>query len=66
MTIAELAAAVAQVVGSEGGIVYNTSKPDGTSRKLMDVGVLNTTCWLARTPLETGLLAAYAEFAARH
>jgi GDP-L-fucose synthase len=64
VTIAELAAAVAQVVGYSGGIVYDTSKPDGTPRKLMDVGLLQRAGWQARTPLVDGLKVAYAEFAA--
>jgi GDP-L-fucose synthase len=64
VTIAELAATVAQVVGYSGGIVYDTSKPDGTPRKLMDVGLLQRAGWQARTPLVDGLKVAYAEFAA--
>jgi GDP-L-fucose synthase len=64
VTIAELAALIAQVVGFEGRIDYDTSKPDGTPRKLMDVGLLNAAGWKARTPLPEGLKAAYAEFAA--
>jgi GDP-L-fucose synthase len=55
---------VARVVGYTGGIVYDTSKPDGTPRKLMDVGLLNRAGWKASTGLEQGLRVAYAEFAA--
>ncbi len=62
VTIAELAALVAQVVGYGGRIVYDTSKPDGTPRKLMDVGLLQRAGWQARTPLAQGLQTAYAEF----
>jgi GDP-L-fucose synthase len=64
VTIAELAALVARVVGYEGSIVYDTSKPDGTPRKLMDVGLLQRAGWKASTGLEAGLKVAYAEFAA--
>jgi GDP-L-fucose synthase len=64
VTIAELAALVARVVGFVGRIVYDPSKPDGTPRKLMDVGLLTAAGWTARTGLEEGLRAAYAEFAA--
>jgi GDP-L-fucose synthase len=64
VTIAELAATVAGVVGYGGGIVYDTSKPDGTPRKLMDVGLISSVGWKARTALEDGLRVAYAEFAA--
>ncbi len=66
VTIAELAATVAAVVGYTGGIVYDTRKPDGTPRKLMDVGLINRAGWKASTPLESGLRNAYAEFAAQH
>jgi GDP-L-fucose synthase len=66
VTIAELAALVAQVVGYLGAIVYDASKPDGTPRKLMDVGLLRNAGWQARTGLETGLKVAYAEFAATY
>jgi GDP-L-fucose synthase len=65
VTIAELAALVARVVGYTGGIVYDTSKPDGTPRKLMDVGLMKAAGWQARTPLEDGLRVAYAEFASQ-
>ena len=60
-----LAALVARVVGFEGAIVYDSSKPDGTPRKLMDVGLLRAAGWQARTGLEAGLRVAYAEFAAQ-
>ncbi len=65
VTIAELAALVAKVVGYEGGIAYDTTKPDGTPRKLMDVGLLRSAGWQASTPLERGLRQAYVEFAAQ-
>jgi GDP-L-fucose synthase len=66
VTIAELAALVAKVVGYAGGIVYDTSKPDGTPRKLLDVGLINRAGWKAQTALEAGLKVAYAEFVAQH
>jgi GDP-L-fucose synthase len=66
VTIAELAATVAQVVGYAGSIVYDATKPDGTPRKLMDVGLINRAGWKASTTLEAGLRSAYAEFAAQH
>jgi len=62
VTIAELAALVRQVVGYQGDIVYDSSKPDGTPRKLMDVGLLASTGFKASTPFTTGLQQAYAEF----
>jgi GDP-L-fucose synthase len=62
VTIAELAALVAGVVGYTGRIEYDTSKPDGTPRKLMDVGLLRAAGWQASTGLEAGLRVAYADF----
>ena len=63
VTITELAAVVAKVVGYNGSTVYDTSKPDGTPRKLMDVGLITSVGWQAKTALEDGLRVAYAEFA---
>ena len=62
VTIAELAEQVRQTVGFDGLIVYDTNKPDGTPRKLLDVGLINATGWCASTPQSVGLAAAYAEF----
>ncbi len=64
VTIAELASLVGRVVGYQGAINYDTSKPDGTPRKLMDVKLINTAGWQASTVLEAGLLTAYNEFKA--
>ena len=64
VTIRELAQLVAQTTGYRGDIVFDTSKPDGTPRKLMDVGLLTRTGWSARTALADGLRQAYAEFVA--
>jgi GDP-L-fucose synthase len=64
ITIAELAALVRRVVGYEGRITFDASKPDGTPRKLMDVGLMRAAGWQARTPLITGLERAYADFRA--
>ena len=64
LTIAELAEQVRRTVGFEGQVVYDASKPDGTPRKLMDVGRINAAGWRASTSLAVGLAAAYAEFKA--
>jgi len=59
VTIAELAAMIADVVGFRGALVFDRSKPDGTPRKLLDVGKLQALGWQARTPLADGLRATY-------
>ena len=64
VTIAELAAMVARTVGFQGRIDYDRTKPDGTPRKLMDVSLLASLGWRARTPLDEGLAAAYRQFLA--
>jgi GDP-L-fucose synthase len=61
-SISDLAALVKQVVGYTGEIVFDTSKPDGTPRKLMDVSRLNKLGWSAPTSLQAGLTRAYADF----
>ncbi len=61
-TIRALAEMVREVVGFEGELVFDSSKPDGTPRKLVDTGLINGLGWQARIPLETGLAAAYAWF----
>lgn len=62
VTIRELAELVGEVVGFEGELVFDTTKPDGTPRKLMDVGRLNGIGWKAATPLRQGLESAYRDF----
>ncbi|MEN7432863.1 GDP-L-fucose synthase [Chromobacterium sp. TRC.1.1.SA] len=59
VTIRELAEMVMATVGFEGRIVFDLSKPDGTPRKLLDVGRLEALGWCARTPLSEGLRLAY-------
>ena len=57
-----------KTVGYEGELKLDPSKPDGTPRKLLDVGRLGALGWNARTPLELGLglKNAYADFLQRH
>ncbi|HEY8876225.1 MAG TPA: GDP-L-fucose synthase, partial [Roseateles sp.] len=55
VTIRELAETVMKIVGFEGRIVYDSSKPDGTPRKLLDVSRLAELGWTARTPLSEGV-----------
>ena len=65
VTIAELARTVMDVVGFQGRIVFDASKPDGTPRKLLDVGRLHALGWKHRTGLRQGIALAYADFLAR-
>lgn len=60
VTIRELAETVMKVVGFEGRIVFDASKPDGTPRKLLDVSRLASLGWTARTSLAEGIRLAYA------
>ena len=60
LTIAELATLVMDVVGFDGRVVYDRSKPDGTPRKLLDVGRLAARGWRATTSLRDGIALAYA------
>jgi GDP-L-fucose synthase len=62
VSIAELAALVTRVVGFTGEIVYDASKPDGTPRKLLDVGRLSALGWSARIPLDAGVRGTYQWF----
>jgi len=62
VTIRELAETVAEVVGFQGNLVFDTSKPDGTPRKLLDVSRLTELGWKARTTLREGTKKAYADF----
>lgn len=62
VTIADLARLVGEVVGYKGRIGFDTSKPDGTPRKLLDVSKLKRLGWQASTPLPEGLTRAYAAF----
>ncbi len=62
ITIAELAAMIAEITGFEGEIVQDTSKPDGTPRKLLDVSRINQLGWTAQIGLREGLEATYQWF----
>ena len=62
ITIKELAVAVGNAVGYQGLIDFDTSKPDGSPRKLMDSSRLNALGWHAQVGLEAGLAAAYQDF----
>ena len=62
LSIEELAEQIAHTVGFEGAIVFDTEKPDGTPRKLLNVDKINELGWQAKTSLEEGLKKTYASF----
>lgn len=66
VTIREAAEMVRQAVGFTGELRFDATKPDGTPRKLMDVGRLNALGWRAETELTEGLKDAYQDFVARY
>ena len=59
ITINELATILARIAGYHGDFVHDTSKPDGTPRKVMDVGRLHALGWTAKTGIDVGLERAY-------
>ena len=65
VTIADLAHTVASVVGYPGKIAFDTTKPDGTPRKLLDTGRLLSLGWKPQVDLQQGLALAYADFLAQ-
>lgn len=62
LSIKDLALMIKQIIGYEGELVFDTSKPDGTPRKLMDVSYLKSLGWQYSTSLEQGIPLAYADF----
>jgi GDP-L-fucose synthase len=66
VTIRELAETVMSVIGFGGRIVFDATKPDGTPRKLLDVGRMRGMGWQAKIPLREGVALAYRDFMARH
>lgn len=66
MTIRELAGLIGDVAGYKGKIVYDTTKPDGTPQKLLDVSRLNRLGWKARISLRDGIKQTYELYASKH
>jgi GDP-L-fucose synthase len=65
LTIRELAETVAEVVGFKGQFIQDTSKPDGTMRKIMDVSKLRHLGWSLKTDMPTGVALAYQDYLVR-
>ena len=62
VSIGELAALVRKVVGYSGELTFDSSKPDGTPRKLTDIRLMRSTGWEPAIPIEAGIAKAYAAF----
>ena len=62
ISIRGVAELIAEIVGFEGKILLDSSKPDGTPRKLSDISLIQSTGWSPRIPLRNGLAAAYQDF----
>jgi GDP-L-fucose synthase len=66
LTIKDLALLVKKVTGFEGELTFDSTKPDGTPRKLMDVSKLHSLGWKHQVELEQGIHLAYQDFLAKH
>jgi GDP-L-fucose synthase len=62
LSIKDLALLVKKVIGFEGELKFNTDKPDGTPRKLMDISKIKTLGWTPSVALEKGISLAYSDF----
>ena len=62
VSIRELAERIKETVGYEGELLFDSAKPDGSPRKLMDSSLLRSTGWKPRISLEDGLVSTYADF----
>jgi GDP-L-fucose synthase len=66
LSIADLAQTVARIVGFRGRLRFDSSKPDGTPRKLLDSGRINALGWKPRTHIDAGIATAYQDFLSRY
>lgn len=66
ISIKDLAIMIKNIVGYQGELVFDTSKPDGTPRKLMDVSKLASKGWQYKISLEEGIKSVYKEYSASH
>lgn len=66
LTIKDLALMIKDIIGFEGELVFDSSKPDGTPRKLMDVSKLHSKGWKHKVDLKEGIALAYQDFLAKN
>jgi GDP-L-fucose synthase len=66
LPVRDLAALTASIVGYDGPVVWDSSRPDGTPRKLLDSGRINALGWRPRTRIDAGIAAAYQDFLSRY
>jgi len=66
LTIKDLALLIKKIIGFEGALTFDSSKPDGTPRKLMDVSKLQALGWRHQVELEEGIKLAYRDFLSKH
>ena len=66
VTIRELAETISEVIGFKGAVVFDSEKPDGTPRKLMDVSLLSNLGWQACVSLKLGIERSYSDFLSKH
>ena len=66
LTIKDLALMIKKVIGYEGQLTFDSTKPDGTPRKLMDVSKLHNLGWKHQIELEEGIALAYQDFLSKH
>ncbi|MFI5451863.1 GDP-L-fucose synthase family protein [Pedobacter sp. UC225_61] len=66
LTINELALLIKEVIGFKGGLTFDSTKPDGTPRKLMDVSKLHALGWKHQIELKDGLMLAYQDYLSKH
>lgn len=66
LSIKDLALMIKDIIGFEGELKFDSSKPDGTPKKLMDSSFLHSLGWQHKTSLQEGILLAYQDFLARH
>lgn len=66
ISIKDLALLIKQIIGFQGELAFDTTKPDGTPRKLMDVSKLHSQGWKHKVELEEGIKLAYQDFLQKH